>query len=364
MSVFPSMPIRVLHEVAGLGNGGVETFLMNVYRNIDRTKIQFDFILSHDWGIHLYDKEINEMGGHIYYLPEGGSQFLAFYQFLKTHKEYRIVHSHRGAFGSFYLFVAWLSGVKHRIAHSHTAGAERKSKAFFVVLMRPFLRIVSTHRFSCGRNAGEWMFGKAQFDVINNSIDISSFRHFEHREEVRHHLGINTNDFVIGHVGRFTKEKNHAFLLDVFNVIHKTRNNSKLLLIGDGPLKPNIQEKAQRLGIYQNIIFLQNRHDVNLLLTAMDFVVFPSLFEGFSIAMLEMQASALRIMASDSIPKEINVCGSVFFKSLTESKEDWAAEVLSLSDYDRENLPIDKLYTAGYDIASNARDLEAFYLSL
>ena len=358
------IPLRVLHEVAGLGNGGVETFLMNVYRHIDRSKIQFDFILSHDWGIHLYDNEIREMGGRIYYLPEGQSQFIAFYRFLKAHQEYKIVHSHRGAFGSFYLFIAWLAGIKHRIAHSHTSGAERKTKAFFVVLLRPFLRFVSTHRFSCGQSAGEWMYGKASFDVINNSIDVASFRHFDLRGEIQRSLGIADNGFVFGHVGRFSEEKNHSFLIDVFCEIHKIEPNAKLLLIGDGPLRIEIEERVRQLGLAQSVLFLQNRQDVNLLLLAMDFVIFPSCFEGFSFAMLEMQASSLRILASDSIPQEINICGGVYFKSLNDSKEDWASSALSLSQYDRQSLPVDEIYSKGYDIVSNANKLASFYLSL
>lgn len=360
----PTIPIRVLHEVAGLGNGGVETFLMNVYRRIDRSKIQFDFILSHDWNIHLYDNEIKELGGRIYYLPEGKNQFIAFYRFLKAHREYKVVHSHRGAFGSFYLFTAWLAGIKHRIAHSHTSGAERKSKAFFVILLRPFLRFVSTYRFSCGQSAGEWMYGKTKFEVINNSIDVSSFRHFELREEIRRGLGIPDNCFVIGHVGRFSEEKNHSFLIDVFDHIHKTNQDARLLLIGDGPLRNEIENRVKRQGLSQSVIFLQNRQDVNLLLLAMDFVIFPSFFEGFSFAMLEMQASSLRILASDNIPKEINICGSVYFKSLDDSKEDWAASALSLAQYDRRSLSVDEIYSKGYDIVDNANKLASFYLSL
>ena len=359
-----SKPIRVLQEVAGLGNGGVETFLINVYRNIDRDKVQFDFILSHDWSIHLYDGLIQELGGKIFYLPEGFSQFTSFYHFLVNHPEYRIVHSHRGAFGSFYLFISWLAGIKHRIAHSHTTGADRKVKAFFVVILRKFLTTVSTFRFSCGQKAGEWMYGNASFEVLNNAIDVESYRHFDQRDSIRHSLGIEAGDLVIGHVGRFAEVKNHSFLIDVFNEIHYIRPDSKLLLVGDGPLRGKAEEKVKDLGLSNCVIFLQNRSDVNDLLLAMDLVVFPSLYEGFSFAMLEMQASSLRILASDTISSEINIIDCVYFQSLHDSAKVWASRAMGLCQYDRQSISVEKLYARGYDIGHVSKRLESFYLSL
>ena len=356
-------PVRILHEVAGLGNGGVESFLINIYRNIDRSKIQFDFILSHDWKSNIYEEEIQSLGGRIFYLEEGYKQFYSFYKFIKSHPEYKIVHSHRGAFGAFYLFTAWLAGIKHRIAHAHTSSAVRKSKARWVKCLRPFLNLVSTKRFSCGHEAGRWMYGKYNFDVLNNSIDISSFRHFDKRVETRNMLGIKTNELLFGHVGRFATEKNHIFLIDVFKAIHDKNNESKLLLIGDGHLRPSIEEKVHLLGLRDSVIFLQNRNDVNLLLTAIDMVIFPSLFEGLSFAMLEMQASSLRILASDKIPEEINITGEVYFKSIEDGPKDWADVALSLSKYDRNNVGIQKLRDKGFDIRDNVKTLENFYLN-
>ena len=357
-------PIRILHEVAGLGNGGVETFLMNAYRNIDRSKIQFDFIISHDWGIHVYDNEIESLGGRIYYLPEGFKQFTSFYHFLKSHNEYKIVHSHRGAFGSFYLFTAWLAGVKNRVVHAHTSNALRKSKARWVKLLRPFLNLVSTKRYSCGVKAGKWMYGDVKYEVLNNAIDISSFRHFDKRNQIRELLGLDEDDVLFGHVGRFAKEKNHSFLIDIFKKIQAIEIKSKLLLIGDGPLRAEIEQKVLDLGLREKVIFLQNRSDVNELLTAIDLVLFPSLFEGFSFAMLEMQAASLRILASDSIPKEINITGEVYFKNLDDGASAWAEKALSLTEYNRNDVDVKALYDNGYDIVENCRKLEKYYLSL
>ena len=356
-------PIRILQEVAGLGNGGVETFLMNVYRNIDKDKIQFDFILSHDWKSNIYEDEIKSLGGNIYYLEEGYKQFISFYKFIKSHPEYKIVHSHRGAFGSFYLFTAWIAGIKHRIAHAHTSSAVRKSKARWVKILRPFLYVVSTKRFSCGTEAGLWMYGKYSFEVLNNSIDISSFRHFEKREDIRNKLGLGCDDILFGHVGRFAEEKNHSFLVDVFKTIHAKNNKSKLLMIGDGHLRSSIENKLKSLGLSDSVFFLQNRRDVNFLLTAIDLVIFPSLFEGLSFAMLEMQASSLRILASDRIPKEINITGEVFFKSIDDSPEAWALDALRLSKYDRNSVDIQPMYDKGFDIEENVKTLENYYLS-
>lgn len=355
--------IRVLHEVAGLGNGGVETFLMNVYRNIDRDKIQFDFILSHDWKSNVYEDEIKSLGGNIFYLKEGYKQFFSFYKFLKTHPEYKIVHSHRGSFGSFYLFTAWLAGIKHRIAHAHTSSAVRKSKARWVKILRPFLNHVSTKRFSCGNEAGIWMYGKSNFEVLNNSIDISSFQHFDKRGEIRDMLSVKDYELLFGHVGRFSKEKNHTFLVDIFDNIHRSNPNTKLLLIGNGPLQSTIQQQVADLGLDNHVIILQNRSDVNELLVAMDMVIFPSLFEGFSFAMLEMQATSLRILASDTIPREINITGEVYFKSLNDDARDWATVALSLSQYDRNIVKTKSLYDMGYDIKGNAKRLEKYYIN-
>ena len=310
---------------------------MNVYRNIDRSKIQFDFILSHDWNINLYEDEIKSLGGKIYYLPEGYKQFYSFYRFLKNHPEYKVVHSHRGAFGSFYLFTSWFAGVGNRIAHAHTSSAVRKSKARWVRFLRPFLNIVSTKRFSCGQEAGLWMYGKSNFEVFD--------------------------ELLFGHVGRFAEEKNHVFIIDVFKAIHDNNNKTKLLLIGDGHLRPFIENKVRLLGLNDAVIFLRNRDDVNLLLTAIDMVLFPSLFEGLSFAMLEMQASSLRILASDSIPKEVNITGEVYFKSLEDSPNDWAETALELSNYSKNDVDIDSMYKKGFDVRNNVKRLENYYLS-
>jgi glycosyltransferase involved in cell wall biosynthesis len=356
-------PVRILHEVAGLGNGGVETFLMNVYRNIDRSKIQFDFILSHDWKNNLYEDEIKSLGGHIFYLPEGYKQFFSFYRFLKTHPEYKVVHSHRGAFGSFYLFTSWLAGIKNRIAHSHTSNANRRSKAFFVSLLRPFLNFVSTKKYACGETAGKWMYGKSKYEILPNAIDVAAYQNFEKRDTVRKTLNISDDDLLFGHVGRFAIEKNHSFLIDVFEIIHQKNKKTKLLLIGDGHLRNQIQNKVKEKDLENDVVFLQNRRDVNELLTAIDFVIFPSHFEGFSFAMLEMEAASLRLLASDRIPPEINITGEVYFKSLEEDAEEWANTAISLSHYNRAYVDINNLYKLGYDIKTNVKRLEDYYLS-
>jgi len=356
-------PIRILQEVAGLGNGGMETFLMNVYRNIDRSKVQFDFVLSHDWKTNLYEEEIKALGGKIFYLREGYKQFFSFYKFLKHHPEYKIVHSHRGTFGAFYLLVAWIAGVKHRIVHSHTANADNRIKACAVAMLRPFLNLVSTKRFSCGQQAGTWMFGNSKFEIINNAIDISAFRHFDFRKSKRNQLGVEDDELLLGHVGRFEAVKNHSFLIDVFNEIHRKRPKSKLLLIGDGNLRKHMEKKVNDLGLIECVIFLQNRKDVNELLIAIDFVLFPSLYEGFSFAMVEMQAASLRILASDSIPPEINITGEVYFKSIDDSAAQWADRAIELVNYDRSRVDIKALFDHGLDIQANVENLQRFYVN-
>lgn len=359
-------PIRILHQVAGIGSGGVESLLVNLHRNIDKSLVQFDYVLSYDWGKGYYQEEIKKLGGRIYQLPEGGliKQLFYFFIFLRKHPEYSIIHTHRGALGSLFLLVALMAGKKNRICHSHYASRSEKFVAFMTEIMKPVVKIVSTKKFACGTGAGDYLYGKSNYEILKNSIDLSKFAYPGCRLEKRLRLGFSENEIVYGHVGRFNEQKNSLFVIDVFNEIYKKQRNARLLMIGDGELIDDCKRRVREYEIDDLVTILSNRSDVNELLQVMDMIVFPSRYEGFSLAMIEMQAASLRILTSDMVSSDINLTGDVYFKSLEDSAESWAKEAIRLSKYDRNSVNRSVLYQQGYDIKMEAMKLQRFYLSL
>lgn len=359
--------IRILQNIGTLANGGMESFLLNIYRNIDRNQIQFDFVIGsyNNWNKNYAD-EIERLGGHIYHIPSGLKGIYPFYRILKAHPEYQIVHSHRDAMSALFLFAAKKAGVAHRLAHSHSAGETGFVKHIGTILLRPLLNSVSTLRLACGLEAGQHLFGSHDFITIPNAIDLNIYQYQpKFSQQKREEIGFNTSDIIFGHVGRFINVKNHAFLIDIFQQIHLKNNNAKLLLIGDGKLKSEIKQKIIRLSLDDSILILSNRSDVNELLQTMNMVIFPSFYEGFSMAMVEMQASGLRILCSDQVPKEINITGNVVFKSINDSAEEWAIEALNLLNYNRDSHnSITLLTQAGLDIHQSAQNIQNMYLDL
>ena len=358
--------IRVLHNIGTLANGGMESFIMNLYRNIDRSLVQFDFVVGHrtDWS-KAYENEILSLGGRIFVLEQGRNPFVQFYEILKKHPEYKIVHSHRNAISSLFLTIAKVRGVKIRISHVHSTSEIGIIKIVLTQLLCPLLNHVATNRLACGKEAAEHFFKNHNYEVFPNSIDLKKYRYDKHiRHNKRLEIGLSDSDVVIGHVGRFSVEKNHEFLVNVFMELHKIDKRSKLLLVGAGGLKKRIVQMVEEQKISDSVIFLENRADVHELLQVMDLAVFPSLYEGFSMAMVEMQASGLRILASTGVPDEINVTGSVFFMGLEKSPSQWAENVHTLLKYDREIMDQGQLYHAGLDIHSNAERLCHKYIEL
>lgn len=358
--------IRVLHNIGTLASGGMESFLLNIYRNINREKVQFDFVVgsSNNWNQNYAD-EITRMGGRIYCIPNGLKGVCSFYKLLKNHPEYQVVHSHRDAMSALFLYAAQKAGIKHRIAHSHNAGETGIIKKIATKILCPLLNKVSTICFACGQEAGEHLFGK-DFTIIPNAIDLVTYKYNPiFAGDKREELGLKRSDIVFGHVGRLIKQKNHDFIIAVFKQIHSANKNAKLLLIGDGELKSEIERKIACLGLDDSVLILSNRADVNELLQAMDIVIFPSFYEGFSMAMVEMQASGLRILCSDQVPKEINITGNVVFKSLNDSATDWAKDAINLLNYNRNSTDSISLLTqAGLDIHQSARAIQDMYLHL
>jgi len=367
--------IRVLHVVTTMDFGGVETLLMEIYRNIDREKIQFDF-LCHNSSDGKYVEEIKKLGGRIYQvnsiLRSGGA---IRYQhnlrrFFKQHSEYRIVHSHKNAQNGLILKAAKDAGIPIRISHSHIANREysRFTEYYYNYSIRR-IKKDATDYFACSMAAARCMYqDKRIIDktiVINNSIDIEKFKFSDNsRKTIRENLNIE-NDIVFVHVGRFMEQKNHKFLIDIFSEIEKQIHNVKLLLIGEGVLMPQIKQQADELGISEKIIYLGSKSNVQDYLSASDMFLFPSLFEGLGIVLIEAQANGLPcIISKDVIPEEADVgAGLVKRVSLSQSAESWANECLNSVERINSEIAQKAVYDAGYDIKEITRRLQTFYLS-
>lgn len=328
-------PIRILQCVNDMHRAGLETMLMNYYRHIDRTKIQFDF-LTHRPYRSDYDDEIESLGGRVFYAPRLYPWNLPKYfrwmkKFYLEHPEYKIVHSHIDAMSYLPLKAAKKSGVPVRIAHSHNTGIDRDYKYLLKKIYRSKLGRVCTHRFSCGRQAGLFLFGGKDFTIIPNAVDAREFAFNEDkRANKRRELGLR-DEFVVGHIGRMSYQKNHAFLLKIFNEILKREPKSILLLVGVGEKEGDIRKKAYDMGIIERVFFLGNRSDVADLYQAFDVFILPSIFEGVPVVGIEAQFSGLDCFFSDTVPSEVSFSEKCHFLRLSDNEVEWAEEVLNSS---------------------------------
>ncbi|NLK95224.1 MAG: glycosyltransferase family 1 protein [Clostridiales bacterium] len=365
-------PIRVLHEVTRMDAAGLETLLMNIYRNIDREKVQFDFMLHRELG-GFYDDEILKLGGKIYpglpFNPLKHNKYMnSISKLLDEHKEeYRIIHAHND-YSMFTLRCAKEIGIPIRIAHSHNSKPVfNLKKDIFRRYNNKHIKEYSTHLFACSRIAAEWVYGKeaynrGQVKIIKNGIEPQRFIYNEEkRKEIRKSLGLK-DELLIGHIGRFDKQKNHKFLIEVFNEVCKKNPNSKLLLIGKGDLEIEIRKQVQNLGIYDKVIFLGVVSNVNEYLQAMDVFLFPSLYEGLGIVVIEAQAAALKCIVSNAVPNEAMITDYMQVVPLAESAENWAEILLNTcKPYIRSDTS--KLITeSGFNIKAVAKEMEQFYL--
>ena len=358
--------IRILHIVTYMGRGGLETMLMNYYRHIDRSQIQFDFLVHREFQAD-YDDEIASLGGKIYHLPRlvpwSPTYHRTLNSFFAEHAEYQIVHVHQDCLSSVILKTAKRHGVQVRIAHSHNSSQDKNLKYLIKLYYKRQIPKYATQLFACGREAGEWMFHGASFQILNNAIDAKQYQYNPVRAtQMRSMLGIPETSFVVGHVGRFSPQKNHGFLLDIFAEILKRRENAVLLLVGDGSLRPSIEENAKALGLSEKVIFTGVRSDVPDLMQAMDVFVFPSLYEGLPVTMVEAQASSLPCFVSDKVPLECKKTNLVTQISLQKPAEYWAEQILKARGTERRDTYAE-IASAGFDIVENAKWLQDFYLA-
>lgn len=363
-------PIRVAQIMGKWLGGGVESVVMNYYRHIDKNKVQFDFICDDD-STRIPKEEIEKLGGKVILIPPYQKPF-------KYHKElkrvlkngnYKIVHSHISTMSFFSLWAAKSAKVPVRIAHAHsTTNKQEKQKNLMKQVLRPFSKVFATDYFCCSELAGRWLFGNKTYDqgkvyLLNNAIDVDKFKYDENiRKEKRNELKIKDNQFVIGHIGRFVKQKNHDFLIDIFNEIYKQNKDTILLLAGEGPLKEEIENKVKKLGLEKNVMFLGQRNDANELYQAMDAFVLPSLYEGLPVVGVEAQAAGLPCFFSTDMTKETKVLETTRFISLDTSTEEWTAIILrELEIFTRKDYILE-MTANGFNILREAEKLNDKYL--
>ena len=359
--------LRILHVVTHLNRGGLETMIMNYYRIIDREKIQFDFLVQGDEE-GAYEEEIRNMGGKIFRINR--IKFYApwifendIYEFLKNHQEYNIIHSHLNGTSKYVLRAAKRANVPNRISHSHTVLKNNNLKNIYKNLTKVGINKYATNRFACSEDAGKWLYGKQDFEILSNAIDIEKFKYNEDiREKYRKEFDFKEDEVVYYNVGRFVEQKNQMFLIDIFYEIQK-KQNSKLVLIGDGKLKQKLIEKTKKLGIENKVFFTGVRSDISDIVNAMDVFLFPSISEGLGIVLIEAQSNGLKCFISDAIPKEAKILDNVEVISLKEDSAQWADKILKSNDLKRiQN--ISKIKEVGYDIKEESEKLQKYYLKL
>lgn len=357
--------LRILHCVNNMHRAGLETMLMNYYRHIDRTRIQFDF-LTHRAERSDYDDEIEALGGRIYRAPRLYPQNYPAYfrymrQFFQEHPEYTVVHSHIDAMSFLPLLAAKKAGVPIRIAHSHSVAIDLDFKYPLKQSFRRHLNRVATHTFACGEEAGRFLFYGRDFTVIPNAVDPLSYR-FDAalRRQKREELDV-ADRLVVGHVGRMTYAKNHEFLLTLFTELLRRRPDALLLLVGTGEKENDIKKRVHSLGVDAAVRFLGSRSDVTALYQAMDVFVLPSHFEGIPVVGIEAQFAGLPCLFSEGVPREVCFTDRCRFESLSAPPAQWAEDVLSLTAATDRHTCVE---CDRYDIRRAAAALQDRYVAL
>lgn len=364
--------IRVLHYIGLLEFGGSQSFVMEIYRKIDREMLQFDFVTFPNQKVDFYD-EIISLGGRVYESPRyNGKNHFEFVKwwksFFEQHQEYRVFHCHVRSVAAICISIAHKYGC-YAIAHSHSTSNGSGIISVIKDIMQFPVRFQADYMFACSYDAGKWMFGnrtiaRNNFEVIFNAIDSERFGYnLQKRIQIRKKLKI-SDKFVIGHVGRFTEPKNHMFLLEVFSEVLKERDNACLLLIGDGEKRSEIERKINELRINDSVILAGSKSNTCDYYQAMDVFAFPSLWEGLGMAAIEAQASGLHCVVSERIPKEVDIGASLICAiELDKGIKIWKDNIVSYVDAERSS-HIDEVKTSGYDVVHNAKKMQDFYLTV
>ncbi len=362
-------PIRILHVLGRTDIGGAESFVMSIYRNINRDKIQFDFAI-HTNDKCDFDDEIERLGGRIYHLPKyeiyNHSKYVSEWKRLLNNKKFAVVHGHMDSTASIYLKIAKQNGIR-TVSHIHNTNGEKNIKSLIKRLYRRNINDVADYKFACSQAAGKYLYGDQSDDfvVIHNGIELEKFLYDSNKRlEIRKSLGISDNDIVIGHVGNYRPIKNHKFILKLLENLNSRIENVKLVLVGAN-VKEHLEKQAIDLGVDDKVLFLGARSDVSSLLQAFDIFVLPSISEGLGISLIEAQASGLKCFVSENIPKEAEVTDNIYFlpiRNVSDIKL-WSDKIVEEIGYNRENMK-SEIEKNGYDIIETVKYLEQFYLRI
>ena len=364
---------RVLHVVNSMGVGGIETFLMNVYRKIDRDNLQFDFLLHKKTNSH-YEKEIISLGGKIFYLPTRREGIIeskrALNEFFDLHSEYHIVHEHVSSLSDIdALICAHKHGVNGRIIHAHsTAAPGSRIHKYLHKMNQKKLKKAANYYFSCSDASTRWLYsGTGVIDKVKfipNGVDCQRFCFDQTiRDNYRNKLSL-SNKKVIIHIGRLSTEKNHMFLIDAFDYYHKNNPESLLLLIGDGILKSQIQELIYKKNLSESIIMLGVRKDIPELLMASDLFVLPSLFEGFPVSIIEAQSTGIPCLYSNNITATAKVLENVKQLDINKGSIIWSDEFENMIKLGRFKNAYNEMSASKFNIDNVTRTLSEFYQSV
>lgn len=361
--------IRVLHSVSNMDRGGIETMLMNFYRNIDRSKVQFDFLANKPQAGD-YDEEIRNLGGRIFVSP-GFMSYRKYVEYMTDlfgqNPEYKIIHTHNGSLMLYALKAAKKNDIPIRIAHAHATSVPVGLKNEVKKLMRPMIKYVATDYWGCSEAAGKFYFSEKRWNknhqLIRNAINVKDFLFSEQkRDEIRREYALG-DKFVIGHVGRLAPQKNQKKLLEAFAVIHKLNPNTQLVIIGTGELETKLKEYSKELGIDNAVTFTGVLSNVNEWYSAFDVFAMTSLYEGLPVVAVEAQAADLPCVLCNTITPEVKITDNVKFLGLKDSAQMWANAILDFKPENRVSRA-DELKQSGYDIKAEAERMQNLYLDL
>jgi glycosyltransferase involved in cell wall biosynthesis len=343
---------------------GITNVILNYYRSIDKSDMQIDFVIPNEIKGEL-KLELESCGSNIYVINGRTRKPIIYIKTLIriiSKNKYDIVHAHGNSCTlALEMYSAKKGGVYVRIPHCHNT--KTKHSIVHKLLSGPFNSLY-THAFACGQKAGEWLYHQEKFEIINNGIDIDKYKYNQEiRKKYRDKYGLNGKK-VIGHIGHFSYQKNHEYLIDIFQELYRLDSNYRLLLIGDGELKSDIQRKVESLHLSNVAIFMGKSLEVHRFMQAMDIFVMPSYFEGLPLTLIEAQSASLSCFVSDSVSNEVAITNLVQFISLDKSAKEWAKQINSPMIMNREEIKDNickQIVDAGYSIEDNAKKLKELY---
>lgn len=375
-----SRPRRVLHVITRMRPGGAETAIMNLYRQIDRDQIQFDFAVRTTRPA-FYDEEIRALGGRLFHLPWFAGNPLSIFGYrraldriLRNEGPFIALHTHFGLHSGYILPVGRKAGMQLRIAHSHSAASDKESflRTIWGAVMRRNIRMHATHILACSSLAARWLYGSRwphdeRVLLFPNAIELDEYADLgDDRTRWRKALGLPLEGPLIGHVGRFDPVKNHAFLVEVFAAFRQRCSRTKLILVGEGELQEDVVRQVEAAGVEDAVYFMGARSDVPQILAALDLFMLPSHHEGLGIVLIEAQAAGVPCLCSDAVSGEVDLgLDLVHREKLASGVETWVQQIMMLLDVEPVGWEKRKcaLRNGGYDVKRSVQSLEELYLS-